>query len=356
MSAYTPGSASTPSSADHDGTRRTPTDEPPPNLSASGTGADPPGSADPAVPSGPAPDRISVIVSRVISGRDTAASCSASLAVNSSICPRSSEIPSLARASRRSRAVPSRLRQAGLPHRLGAPHRHLPTRRDQPTLEGDPAGRPAGPLCVLSPRRLPGLHRPALLHRQRRQQGAPPHLDAAPTARGPKPGPRRTGNALLVGPLRDARGLRGHRLRDRPRPRPGPLPLSEAGEGARPTRPHRRRHQHRPSQRVLPSQHRTPSPSPTCHPVPTALPEHRTPAQQLIKRRSPTASRDRGRSCRGRFQGNPGNLLRSGESSPYRGPEQGPGAISDCVHDVDADVTVAPTNELDSPKGARRHA
>ncbi|WP_406162242.1 hypothetical protein OG806_41270 [Streptomyces sp. NBC_00882] len=32
----------------------------------------------------------------MISRRDTAASCSAGLAVNSSICPRSSEIPSLA--------------------------------------------------------------------------------------------------------------------------------------------------------------------------------------------------------------------------------------------------------------------
>lgn len=275
----------------------------------------------------------------MISRRDTAASCSAGLAVNSSICPRGSEIPSLAlqllrpgsnrrprepepwtrrsgkpkrsatpqlRKAHWSRAAPSRLRQAGLPRRLGAPHRHLPTRRDQPALEGDPAGRPPGPLCALSPRRLPGLHRPALLRRQRRRQGAPPHLDAPPTTRGPKPGPRRTGNTLLAGPLGDARGLRGHRLRDRPRPWPAPLPLSRAGEGARPTRPHRRRHQHRPSQRVLPSRHRAPSPSPTCHLVPTFLPEHRTPAQQLMKRRSPTASRGlRGRSCRGPFQGKP---------------------------------------------------
>lgn len=164
------------------------------------------------------------------------------------------------------------LHQGGLPHRLGQPHPHLPERHHQPALETRPGRRPPPAVRPLPPQGMPGMRRPPEVHRQRRRQGAPPPPAVRAAAGDPDAGPERPEDRHLAAAPCRPRGLRGHRLRNRPRSRPAALPLSRPGEGAPPTRPHRRRNQHRPPQRILPTRHHTSFSAPTTQPLPAALP------------------------------------------------------------------------------------
>lgn len=82
-------------------------------------------------------------------------------------------------------------------------------------------------------------------------------------------------------PLRGARRLRGHRIRDCPRPWPAPMPLPRAGESARTARPHRCQGQRRPTQRMLSTRNCTTQARTAAHPVSAALPEQHRKTWQL---------------------------------------------------------------------------
>ena len=92
MSRYEPGSTSTSSPGVHCGTSRTPTGDP----------ALPASDSAPASVAVSSPDRVSVIVSRLITRRDNTSPRPSRRLVNFSICAHSSAIPSRAAASRRS--------------------------------------------------------------------------------------------------------------------------------------------------------------------------------------------------------------------------------------------------------------